>query len=256
MNALLREYLSERDYKKVTEDCAAWIREWFSENGPESPAVIGISGGKDSTTVAALCVEALGRERVFGVLMPDGVQKDIDVSKRVVEHLGIRHTVINIHDSVEAVRNSVAVGLDRTDFGAQMKTNIPPRVRMTTLYAVSQSMNGRVSNNCNRSENYVGYSTIFGDAAGDFSPLANLTVAEIREVGRNLALPEEFIVKTPADGLSDRTDEDAFGFTYEALDTYILTGICEDPSVREMIRKRYRANLFKRRPMPEFPWNT
>ena len=255
MNTLLREYLSERDYKTVTQNCITWIRNWFEENGPESPAVIGISGGKDSSTVAALCVQALGRERVFGVLMPDGVQKDIDVARRVVGHLGICHTVIDIHESVEAVRSTVSEGLERRDFGTQMMTNIPPRIRMATLYAVSQSMNGRVSNNCNRSENYVGYSTIFGDAAGDFSPLANLTVSEIREVGRHLALPEEFITKAPADGLSDRTDEDAFGFTYEALDTYILTGICEDPLVREKIEKRHRANLFKLRPMPEFRWN-
>ena len=123
---------------------------------------------------------------------------------------------------------------------------------MTTLSAVSQTMNGRVSNNCNRSENYVGYSTIFGDAAGDFSPLANLTVAEIKEIGKALGLPSEFVEKVPADGLSDRTDEDAFGFTYEQLDTLILTGFCENEEIQEKIEKRHAANLFKLRPMPEF----
>ena len=254
MNALLREYLAERDYGAVARSCIDWIRSWFDENGSASPAVIGISGGKDSTVVAALCAQALGTERVFGVLMPDGVQSDMDVSLRVTEHLRIPHTVINIHESVAAVRASLSNGLGRTDFSTQVLTNLPPRVRMTTLYAVSQSMNGRVSNNCNRSENFVGYSTIFGDAAGDFSPLANLTVAEVKEIGKALCLPEEFLYKPPSDGLSGKTDEDAFGFTYEQLDTYILTGICEDAAVREEIEKRHRANLFKRRPMPEFEW--
>ena len=252
MNPMLRDYLAERDYEKIAQECIAWIQEWFAENGPASPAVIGISGGKDSSTVAALCVKALGKDRVFGVLMPDGEQKDIDVSRRVVEYLGIRNAVIDIHGSVEAVKTSVASGMENAAFNTQSLTNIPPRIRMTTLYAVSQTMNGRVSNNCNRSENYVGYSTIFGDAAGDFSPLANLTVAEVKEIGKALGLPREFVEKVPADGLSDKTDEDAFGFTYEQLDTLILTGFCEDREIREKIEKRHAANLFKLRPMPEF----
>ncbi|MBO7727459.1 MAG: NAD(+) synthase [Oscillospiraceae bacterium] len=252
MNQTLREYLAKRDYAKIAQDCIVWIRDWFEENGPVSPAVIGISGGKDSTTVAALCVKALGKDRVFGVLMPDGVQKDIDVSRRVVEYLGIRNAVIDIHNSVKAVKDSIAYGMENPAFNTQVLMNIPPRIRMTTLYAVSQTMNGRVSNNCNRSENYVGYSTIFGDAAGDFSPLANLTVAEIREIGKALGIPREFVEKVPADGLSDRTDEDAFGFTYEQLDTLILTGFCENQEIREKIEKRHTANLFKLRSMPEF----
>ena len=252
MNPILSQYLSQRDYNKIAQDCVSWIRQWFAENGPSSPAVIGISGGKDSSVVAALCVEALGRDRVFGVLMPDGVQKDIDVSQRLVDHLGIPHAEIDIHCAVEAVKASVKTGMNCDALSPQSLTNIPPRIRMTTLYAVSQSMNGRVSNNCNRSENFVGYSTIFGDAAGDFSPLANLTVAEVKMVGRALGLPELFIEKPPADGLSDKTDEDAFGFTYEQMDTFILTGLCDDAALREKICRRHSANLFKLRPMPEF----
>ena len=250
MNGILRAYLSARDYEAITRGCVEWIRNWFSENGPSSPAVIGISGGKDSSTVAALCKEALGRDRVFGVLMPNGVQPDIHVSRMLVEHLDIPYAEVNISESVTGVRNSVqAGGLHFTD---QMTINLPPRIRMTTLYAVSQCMNGRVSNNCNRSENFVGYSTVFGDAAGDFSPLANLTVTEVKEVGRCLGLPEVFVEKPPSDGLTDRTDEDNFGFTYEDLDTYILTGSCPDEELREKIEKRHRANLFKLRPMPEY----
>ena len=252
MNDHLKNYLEARDYNAITHACIQWIRDWFKQNGPDSPAVIGISGGKDSSAVAALCVEALGRDRVFGVMMPNGVQCDIDVSKRVVQHLAIPHATINIRESVDAVKRSIHEGLGCDALANQVNINLPPRIRMATLYAVSQNRNGRVSNNCNRSENFVGYSTIFGDAAGDFSPLGNLTVAEVKCVGRCLGLPEEFVEKPPADGLSDRTDEDALGFTYEALDTYILTGWCPDEALKEKMEKRHQANLFKLRPMPEF----
>ena len=252
MNDYLKAYLDARDYDAITHDCIQWIRNWFAENGPDSPAVIGISGGKDSSTVAALCLEALGRDRVFGVLMPNGVQCDIDVSHQLVQHLGIPHATVNIKDSVDAVKRTVLEGIGKDALSAQVNINLPPRIRMATLYAVSQNMNGRVSNNCNRSENYVGYSTIFGDAAGDFSPLGNLTVAEVKCVGRCLGLPEVFVEKPPADGLSDRTDEDALGFTYEALDTYILTGHYASEEEKEKMDRRHKANLFKLRPMPEF----
>ena len=252
MNDYLKDYLAQRDYEAITRGCVDWIRAWFAANGPTSPAVIGISGGKDSSSVAALCVEALGRDRVFGVLMPNGVQHDIDVSERVVQHLGIAHATINIHDSVEAVKRTVLAGIGGESLAPQVIINLPPRIRMATLYAVSQNMNGRVSNNCNASENYVGYSTIFGDAAGDFSPLGNLTVAEVKLVGRCLGLPEEFVEKPPADGLSDRTDEQALGFTYEALDTYILTGHYFSEEEKEKMDRRHQANLFKLRPMPEY----
>lgn len=252
MNDYLKDYLASRDYNAITHDCIRWIRDWFAENGPASPVIIGISGGKDSSTVAALCVEALGRERVFGVMMPNGVQSDIDVSQQLVRHLAIDHATVNIHDSVEAVKRTVLAGIGGTELAPQVNINLPPRIRMATLYAVSQNRNGRVSNNCNRSENYVGYSTIFGDAAGDFSPLGNLTVAEVKCVGRCLGLPEHFVEKPPADGLSDRTDEDALGFTYEALDTYILTGHYFSEEEKEKMDRRHAANLFKLKPMPEF----
>lgn len=250
MNEHLARYLEGRDYNLITEKCVEWIAKWFEKNGPQSPAVIGISGGKDSSVVAALCKEALGAERVFGVMMPNSVQSDIDVSLALVDFLQIPNAEINVGQSVEAVRSSIAQS--GIEFTNQMTINIPPRIRMTTLYATSQCMNGRVSNNCNRSENYVGYSTLFGDAAGDFSPLANLTVAEVKIIGRCLGLPEKFVEKVPADGLSDKTDEDNFGFSYEQLDTYILTGYCEDESIKEKIDRRHAANLFKLQPMPEF----
>ena len=254
MNVKLEAYLESRDYAAAAENLVSWIRGWFAENGPASPAVIGISGGKDSSTVAALCVRALGRERVFGVLMPNGVQDDIDVARDLVNYLGIRHLEVNIRKSTEAVKETLkdAAQQEELPFTGQMITNLQPRIRMTTLYAVSQCLGGRVSNNCNRSENYVGYSTLFGDAAGDFSPLANLTVAEIRRIGEALGLPAEFRDKVPSDGLCGKTDEDNLGFTYEDLDTYILTGECDDPAVKEKIDRKHAANLFKLRQMPAF----
>lgn len=250
MNSYLSEYLAGRDYRQITSICVDWIRGWFSENGKASPAVIGISGGKDSSVVAALCAEALGRDRVFGVMMPDRIQPDINVSKDLIDFLAIPSAEVNVGCAVSAVKQSVAdAGIEAS---SRMSINIPPRIRMTTLYAVSQCMDGRVSNNGNRSEKYTGYSTLFGDSAGDFSPLANLTATEVIEIGKCLGLPGRFIYKAPSDGLTGKTDEDNFGFTYEQLDTYILTGYCESEEIKKRIDARHSANLFKLKPMPEF----
>lgn len=258
-NEHLNLYLNNKfDPKATAEKAIAWIREWFENNGPESPAVIGISGGKDSTTVAYLCVKALGKDRVFGVLMPDHEQSDIDVSLGVVRFLGIDYSIVDVGYATDGIKESINKSKIESSCGRklaptkQMMTNIAPRIRMTTLYAVSQTMNGRVSNNCNASENFVGYSTVFGDAAGDFSPLHNLTVSEIITMGEYLGIPDEFIHKAPSDGLTGKTDEDNFGFTYEELDTYILTGFCESEELKESIEKRHRANMFKMKPMPTF----
>ena len=237
------------DAKKTTAEIAQWIRDWFEENGKGCNAVIGISGGKDSSVVAALCVEALGKERVIGVLMPCGEQHDIDAAYALVNHLGIRHFVVNIKDAVEGLKAALPKDIEIT---AQTVTNIPPRVRMTTLYAVSQSMNGRVVNTCNLSEDWVGYSTRYGDAAGDFSPLSLLTVAEVKEVGRYLGLPDLLVDKVPIDGLCGKTDEENLGFTYMELDRYIRTGKIEDMAKKENIDRRHKSNLFKLQLMPVF----
>ena len=252
LNKILFDYLQSQDYNSITDGCIQWIRQWFAENGPSSPAVIGISGGKDSTVVSALCVEALGKDRVFGVLMPNGVQPDIDYSIGVVDHLGIKSAVVNIKDAYEGERLAIEAGLPEYPLSSQALINLAPRIRMATLYAVSQCMNGRVSNNSNRSERYVGYSTIFGDSVGDFSPLLHLTATEVRLVGKLLGIPDRYIEKPPSDGLSSRTDEDAFGFSYEALDTYILTGQCSDEEILARIDRRHQANLFKLKPMPSY----
>ena len=237
------------DVKKVTADCVAWIKDFFEANGKGCNAVVGISGGKDSSVAAALCVEALGKDRVIGVLMPCGEQHDIDAAYALVNHLGIRHFVVNIKEAVEGLKSALPKDIEIT---AQTVTNIPPRVRMTTLYAVSQSMNGRVVNTCNLSEDWVGYSTRYGDAAGDFSPLSLLTVAEVKEVGRYLGLPDILVDKVPIDGLCGKTDEENLGFTYMELDRYIRTGEIEDMAKKENIDRRHKANLFKLQLMPVF----
>jgi len=249
MNDILKDYISSGNYGDVAERCIKWIREWFDCNGPESPAVIGISGGKDSSIVAALCCKALGADRVLGVLMPKSNQPDIDYSRRLVEYLGIKSVEINIAAGTDGLLG--AIEEKGFELSRQAVVNIQPRIRMATLYAVSQCVNGRVSNNGNRSERYVGYFTKHGDSAGDFAPLANLTVTEVKEVGRALGLPDEFIEKPPSDGLTGKTDEDNIGFTYEALDTYILTGFA-DAKDKELIDKKHNANVFKLQPMPMF----
>ncbi len=237
------------DAVKVKDACVLWIREFFENNGKGCNAVLGISGGKDSSVAAALCVEALGKDRVIGVLMPSGVQHDIDAAYMLVNHLGIKHYEINIKDAVEGIKNAIAPALE---LSVQSNTNLPPRIRMATLYAVSQSVNGRVVNTCNLSEDWVGYSTRYGDAAGDFSPMSLLTVQEVKEIGRVLGLPDVLVDKTPIDGLQGKTDEDNLGFTYAVLDRYIRTGEIDDMKTKERIDYLHRINQFKLQLMPVF----
>ncbi len=237
------------DAKKIKDDCVRWVRDFFEANGKGCNAVVGISGGKDSSVVAGICVEALGRERVIGVLMPSGVQHDIDCAYKLVEHLGIKHYEINVKATIDSLVSAMPDSLELTD---QTRINIAPRVRMTTLYAVSQSCNGRVANTCNLSEDWVGYSTRYGDAAGDFSPLSRLTVAEVKEIGYALGLPTELVDKTPIDGLCGKTDEENLGFTYAELDRYIRTGEIDDMEKKAEIDRRHRLNLFKLQLMPTF----
>ena len=238
------------DAVKAKDACVAWIQKFFEENGPGCNAVVGISGGKDSTVAAALCVEALGKDRVIGVLMPNGQQHDIDCARQLVEHLGIKNYEINVKDAIDGIRNQLKiVGIEES---VQARTNLPPRIRMATLYAVSQSFNGRVVNTCNLSEDWVGYATRYGDGAGDFSPLCNLTVTEVKEIGKVLGLPEELVEKTPIDGLCGKTDEENLGFTYAELDEYIRTGVMEDSEKKRRIDLLHKKNLFKLKPMPGF----
>ena len=244
---------------KITEQCINWIKDYFTTSGGEK-AIIGISGGKDSTVAAALCVEALGADKVIGVLMPQGNQKDIDDSLAVVARLKIQYHIINIGSTYDelccAINSSIYVthkADNYVDKNPMVRTNLPARLRMATLYAVAaEYSNSRVVNTCNRSEDYVGYSTKFGDAAGDFSPLGNLTVREVLEIGDDLGLPEALVHKAPSDGMCGKTDEDNLGFTYNELDDYILgTEFVSDPVI-EKIEKLHKTTRHKYIPMPTF----
>jgi NAD+ synthase len=247
------------DVEKVTKGAINWIRNWFEENGKDCNVVLGVSGGKDSTICAKLCVEALGADRVIGVMMPCGVQKDISDSIRVCEYLGIKNYTINIEGAVNATLKQMEdAGIEITN---QTRVNLPPRIRMSTLYAVSQSHNGRVSNNCNLSENICGFSTRYGDDAGDFSPLSNLTTVEIVQIGDYLGIPYDLVHKTPMDGLNTNengeyiTDEDILGVKYSDIHMYARTPfILEEinPSVFETIRQKEVRNAFKLKPIPAY----
>ncbi len=241
------------DAERVRDDITRWILDFFEHNGKGCNAVVGISGGKDSSVVAALCVNALGRDRVLGVLMPNGEQHDIDMSRLLVEHLGIRSVTVNIKAACDAlIAEARAAGVAPSD---QALVNVQPRLRMAVTYFVSQSHNGRVANTCNLSEDYVGYATRYGDGAGDFSPLSQLTVQEVKALGRVLGLPAALVDKTPIDGLCGKTDEDNLGFTYAVLDRYIREGVCPDPAIRARIDALHAQNRFKLQPMPVFPYD-
>lgn len=238
-------------------ECAAladgiveWIQDWFRQNGDGCKAVIGISGGKDSSVVAALCVKALGKDRVVGVLMPNVHQPDIDCSYELVKHLGIQHYTVPITSATAHLQSTILhTGIE---ISTQAAINLPARIRMATLYAVSQSIGGRVANTCNLSEDWIGYSTRWGDSVGDFAPIADLTCSEVIQVGEYLGLPDRLIHKVPSDGLTDHTDEEAFGFSYGVLDTYIRTGVCEDDAVRRKIDELQSKNSFKLSMPPKF----
>ena len=243
--------------ERVAEELVEWIRGYFEKQGGDLKAVVGISGGKDSSVVATLCTKALGKERVIGVLMPNGEQSDIQFSYDLCKHLEIQHTVVDISPMMKGATEILTKGVQHLGYDALTTVttfNTPARVRMTVLYGISGTVGGRVANTCNYSEDWVGYATKYGDGAGDFSPLMHLTVQEVKAVARVLGLPEKFVEKPPIDGLCGKTDEENLGFTYQTLDTYIREGICEDVDVKAKIDLMHAANLHKLLPMPSFSY--
>lgn len=252
------------DYIDVKNKLVKWIRDWFDNNGAGCNAVIGISGGKDSTVAAALCVEALDKNRVYGILMPNGEQIDIEDSVAVVDYLGIPFMQLNIEDAyigiVNGIDNIYYCAEDGSRYGKfvniseQTKINLAPRLRMASLYAVAQSINGRVVNTSNLSERWVGYSTRWGDNIGDLCPLVNLTSDDVVAIGDVLGLPHYLTHKTPSDGLSGKSDEDKLGFSYTTLNKYITTGVCEDAVAKEKIDNLHYKNIFKQHPIPSFKY--
>lgn len=240
------------DVEKITDEVVAWIRQFFNENGNGCNAIIGISGGKDSSVAAALCVKALGKERVIGLVMPNRKQSDLSDACDLANHLGIQYHIVDIGEAVEGILKELATQTG-VELSEQTITNIPPRIRMSTLYAFSQSMNGRVVNTCNLSEDWVGYSTRYGDSVGDFSPLSRLTATEVVEIGKHMGLPKHLVEKVPSDGLCGKTDEDNLGFTYSELDSYIRDGIKGDNA--DKIDAMHYKNLFKLQLMPSYQPN-
>lgn len=231
------------EYTELKDRCVEWIRDWFGRNGSSCSAVLGMSGGKDSTIAAALCAEALGPDRVIGVAMPSERQS-LNEADEICKYLGIRYLCLPIA-KIEAACDELGSLLEE-GFSVQTLQNIPPRIRMTMLYAVAQSTNGMVANTCNYSEDYIGYATLYGDAAGSFAPFGRLCVREVRGIGHALGLPAKWVDKVPDDGLPHSSpDEQKFGFTYETLDRYIREGVCEDAAVKAKIDSMHRRNLFK-----------
>lgn len=247
------------DAAKTAEALIQWTKDYFAAAPEGSKAILGMSGGKDSTVSAAILVKALGKDRVIGVSMPQGGQS-LNDADRICEQLGIQMYTVNVGKACDGLLEGIAAaGEDLTKASIQ---NIPPRVRMATLYAIGQTNNARVVNTCNLSEDYIGYATKFGDGAGDFSLLANLTVTEVLAIGDYLGVPYEWVHKTPDDGLPHSCpDEEKIGFTYAELDIYIRTGKAPEGYVHgneaeglkvDKIDRMYKANRHKLLPMPSF----
>ena len=234
------------DAEKEVQHIVDEIKHYFVKNGNENTkAVIGISGGKDSTIAAALLVRALGPERVVGVMMPNGEQADLHEAKKVCQILGIRGYIMNIGftytDLIDDFVNHT--GLPVND---QIITNAPARLRMNVLYMVAAAVGGRVINTGNASELYVGYTTKYGDLAGDFAILRNYYVRDVYAIGDVLTeLPAHLVHKTPGDGMSGKTDEDNMGFTYEVLDAYLLDKVSPNCDTLYRIEERHNRNIHK-----------
>ena len=236
------------------------IKKYFVKNGNENTkAVIGISGGKDSTIAAALLVRALGAERVVGVMMPEFTQSDIHDSQEVCDILDIEAYTINIGATTEALYKSlmparISANPKDVKIPAVVSTNTPARIRMTTLYAVAALVGGRVINTGNKSEAFVGYTTKYGDLAGDYAVLRDYYVTEIYKIGDALKLPTVLVYKAPSDGMSGKTDADNMGFSYETLDDYLINGVVPEADVLKNILDRHARNRHKeaiRLPHPE-----
>lgn len=211
-----------------------WIRRYFNKTGASTaPAIVGISGGKDSAIVAALCVEALGKDRVIGIQMPNGIQEDIADVDRIIKLLDIQSYECNIEEAYDSILCIIEDSLGHK-VSERTKINLAPRLRMSVLYAYAQTLNGRVANTCNLSEDIVGYSTLWGDSVGDFAPIAQLTVSEVIGVGRALGLPNDIIEKTPSDGLCGKTDEENLGVTYDDIDMWIMEFAKPTPMMHEI----------------------
>ena len=251
-----------KDYKAETQHIIDWIKDYFCQNaGPDTKAVIGISGGKDSTIVAYLCAAALGKERVVGVKMPCGEQHDIDCADAVIHNLGIDDFEINIDVLNQAFQSEMKIALDTNELPTGVTYNAPPRLRMMVVYGIAAAIGGRVANTSNYSERYIGWSTKWGDGTGDFAPLANYTVEEVLNIGKELGIPDDLLYKTPEDGLTGTSDEQAIGVEYAIIDNFIRGTELPDYNACRTIRERHKINQHKIQaqhlpaPYPRLDWD-
>lgn len=231
------------------------IKDWFNKNNMKT-AVINISGGADSTYVAYLLTNALGKENVIGLLQPNGEQKDISDALEVVKNLQIKYHILNISEAFDTLVTKFK------DFTSTLTTddydnlkgdynfenaviNLAPRLRMANAYMIANAVNGAVIGTGNASERYVGYFTKWGDGACDFNPIKDICKTDLIKMGLELGIPEHLIKKIPADGLTDKTDEEKYGFSYKVLDEYIKTGVCEDYKIKEKIDRMHKNSRHK-----------
>lgn len=246
---------NESNLEKISHELIEWIRSSLEKSGGDS-VVLGISGGKDSSVLAALCARAIGKENVYGLILPNGLQKDISFAYDLCQVLGIN----NVEVPLDGISKEIFNSLDKLSSSNFIETitdktqlNLLPRIRMTILYAVSQSIrNSRVINTGNLSERWIGYTTLYGDNTGTFAPLAQFTSDEVIEIGRHLGLDDRFVDKVPEDGLTGNTDEEVIGFSYSVLNKYIREGIIEDEEAKKKIDKMHRESRFKFETMPIF----
>ncbi|MDO5717451.1 MAG: NAD(+) synthase [Tissierellia bacterium] len=240
--------LSEKQLENIALGMIDWIRQNMNKIGAKK-AVIGISGGKDSTVTAALSAKAIGCENVYGLILPAKEQEDLSDAIEICNSLKINYNIINIGDMVENLKSSIiGTGIS---VSRQTEINIPPRIRMTALYAYAQSLSDAlVVNTSNLSEDWIGYATVYGDTAGAFSPMATLTSDEVIQVGRYLGVADRFLEKPPADGLTGKTDEEVFGFSYDILNKYLRTGNIDDQEIKDKIDSMHRSSRFKFIPIP------
>lgn len=240
---------------KIKDEIVQWIREYFAGAGSQATAVIGISGGKDSTIIAALCVEAIGADRVHGVLMPNKLQKDFDDAMAVIECLGISYDIVNIGSLVDGFLLNLSMSGAMTEKNQYIDNNLPMLTRRTVLQSIAYLRNGRIVNTTNLSELYIGYITTGDNILGNFAPIIDLTATEVILVGKECkSLPLYLVEKTPEDGMCGMSDEERFGFSYPVLDTFIREGYAPKMALSN-ITAMHATSEFKRQEMPRYKYN-
>jgi NAD+ synthase len=239
---------------KMINDLQNWIKDYVA-SAHSKGVVLGMSGGKDSLIVAKLCINALGNQNVFGVIMPNGEMKDFSDAQKTCELLEMPYTVINIADAYDSVIENTKKVLEpmQKQISSVSLVNTAPRIRMTTLYSIAASLGYLVANTSNLSEAMTGYTTKWGDNVGDFAPIANFTKTEVCKMGELLGLPYDLVFKKPSNGLTGKTDEDNMGITYDELDLYIREG--KIPQNYERIQKLFNISNHKRNGIAKFENN-